>query len=78
MCQYDDDFTRMLYRRLVVWSYFLGKTRAKIWRYIAPIAGRLLPLKSPIYALPLDFYGDGFHVGWLILHSHGRPFREVP
>ncbi len=39
---------------------FLEKQGQKIWRYIAPIAGRLLPLKSPIYALPL-----GFLWGWL-------------
>jgi len=32
----------------------------KIWRHIAPISKRFLPLKSPIYALPY-----GFLWGWL-------------
>lgn len=35
----------------------LGK---KLWRYIAPVSKRFLPLKSPFYALPY-----GFIWGWL-------------
>ena len=39
---------------------FLERIGQKIWRYISPLASKLLPLKSPVAALPF-----GFLWGWL-------------